>query len=101
MGRRVEVVDWPSLFSRKENWEKRIVEIEPGELEQLHYTILISSAVQTVHLESYFRNTTKRRRQLGWRLETFQDVLPGSRTENHTIQMDGYSVGPQKEEGKR
>lgn len=71
--RRIEDVHWPSLFSYKEHWENRTVEIEPGELEQLHYTLLLSSEVRMIHTVSFFRNIAKRRR-LEWGLETFYEM---------------------------
>ncbi len=88
--RRVELVDWPSLFSRSENWEKRVVEVEPGESEQFLYTLLVRAEVKTVYVESYFRNMAKRRRELGWRVETFHDGIPGSNTDTNTDQAERH-----------
>jgi len=81
MSQRIEDIHWPSLFSYKEHWEKQVVEIEPGESEQLHYTLLLSSEVHMIHVESFFRNIAKRRR-LEWGLETFHDMQPESCPDN-------------------
>lgn len=80
-GRRVELVDWPALFTYSEDWPgKRIIEIEPGESEQLLYTLLVQAEVKSIYLYSYFRNITKRRKELGWETKTFHDVSPDGKT---------------------
>jgi hypothetical protein len=86
-GRRVELVDWPALFSYTEDWQgKRTVEIEPGESEQLLYTLLVRVEVKTIYIGSYFRNVVKRRKELGWGAETFHDVLPDDNANNDIAQ---------------
>jgi hypothetical protein len=74
--RRVELIDWPLLFPYEEDWkkEKRTIEIEPGESEQFLFTLLIHAEVKTIYINSYFHNMKKRRKDLGWSLETFHDV---------------------------
>lgn len=91
IGRRVEFVDWPALFSYSEDWSgKHIVEIEPGESEQMLYTLLVQAEVKTIYIASFFRNVSKRRKELGWRLETFHDVSPGTHTGSDATQAGGH-----------
>jgi hypothetical protein len=85
---RVELVDWPSLFSYSEDWQGgRIVEIEPGESGQFPYTLLVRVDVKTIYVQTYFRNVNKRRKKLGWSTETFHDVLPGSNKDTTTVKQ--------------
>jgi len=78
---RVNLMDWPALFPYAEIHPKtHTVEIEPGESEQFFYALLVRGEVKTIYIKSYFRNTAKRRKDLGWGAETFHDVLPSSAT---------------------
>jgi hypothetical protein len=79
--KRVEDIDWPLLFYYQENWKKQTIEIEPGESEQLHYTLSMSSEVQMIHLSSFFHNAAKQR-QLEWGLDTFYNLQSDSSTKN-------------------
>ena len=90
--RRVELIDWPLLFPYEEDWkkEKRIVEIEPGESEPFLFTLLVRTEVKTIYINSFFRNATKRKRELGWRAETFHDVLLGSNSATNTAQAERH-----------
>lgn len=91
IGRRVEFVDWPTLFSYSEDWSgKNIVEIEPGESEQWLYTLLVRAEVATIYIASFFGNVSKRRKELGWRLETFHDVSPVTHTRSDAAQAGGH-----------
>jgi hypothetical protein len=89
--RRVELVDWPLLFSSEEDWEqeKRVVEVEPGESGRFPFMLLVRAEVKTIYINSFFRNTKKRRRELGWRVETFHDVLPDNSGDRVVAQIAG------------
>lgn len=74
--RRVELIDWPLLFSYEEDWKKenRTIEIEPGESERFLFSLLIHAEVKTIYIDSFFHNAKKRRKDLGWSLETFHEI---------------------------
>lgn len=65
---------WPSLGERRTHWEKSPRELEPGESEEIHYDFVIDSEATTVEVYSYFKNSAKRRREIGWNLTTLYDL---------------------------
>lgn len=76
LSRRVELIDWPLLFPYEEDWkkEKRTIEIEPGESEHFLFALLIHAEVKIIYINSFFHNAKKRRKDLGWSLETFHEI---------------------------
>jgi len=88
-----QITGWKMIAFRAEKWEsnkkkeprmKRImkalgisypsgIEIEPGEIEQLHYDFFISNNVRSILVYSYFRNIQKSHR-VGWSLTTTHDI---------------------------
>lgn len=49
------------------------IEIEPGEIEQLHYDFFVASNIKAILVYSYFRNIQKSHR-VGWSLTTTHDI---------------------------
>ena len=70
----VQIIEWHTLASREEQWEKGKFEVEPGEQHQFHSDFLIDSDVQTVLVESAFRNIKKRHKSIWWSLTTIHDL---------------------------
>jgi hypothetical protein len=69
-----QIIEWHSIAVRKDQWKKGKFEIEPGEQHQIHSDFLIDSDIQTILVESYFRNVEKRGKQIGWTLTTIHDL---------------------------
>jgi hypothetical protein len=66
---------WPSLGERRTNWEASPRELEPGEVEEIHYDFAIDSEAETIEVYSYFKNSEKRGREIGWSLTTLCDLV--------------------------
>jgi len=69
-----QIIEWDLIASRKDNWKKGELEIEPGEQHQIHSDFLINSKVSSILIESYFQNVKKRGKQIGWKLTTIHDL---------------------------
>jgi hypothetical protein len=67
-------VEWPLLESSERTWKQGEFEIEPGEVDQVTYDFIVGSDVETIRVYSYFRNTTKEKKQIGWGLTTLYDL---------------------------
>ncbi len=84
---------WPSLGERRMHWEKNPRELEPGENEEIHYDFVIDSEATRVEIYSYFKNTAKHRREIGWHLTTLYNLkktrLPTDSTENQPRHRPG------------
>lgn len=71
-----QIIEWQTIASREDHWKNGNFEIEPGEQHQIHLDFVINTNVQTLLVESYFRNMKKRGRQIGWSLSTIHDLQP-------------------------
>lgn len=69
----LEVLTWPTLVAREEQWPAGAVEIEPGERHELHYDLLVATSVETVRIVSHVRNRSKRR-PLWWGTTLLHDL---------------------------
>ncbi len=76
-GDRTEI-DWPLIGTRSFSFEKGKCEIEPGEHDQFVSDHVIDANVQLVAVYSYFKNTRKRRRDIGWSITTVYEITRGS-----------------------
>ncbi len=74
----IQIIEWQTIASREDRWKRGQFEIEPGEQHQIHTDFLIDSDIQTLLLESYFRNVEKRGKQIGWSLITTHDLQTSS-----------------------
>ena len=63
-------IEWPLIVERPSAWASGEFEIEPGESEQIPYDFIINADVQTVEVYSYYKNTEKPKREIGWNLTT-------------------------------
>jgi len=70
--------EWPLLSERKLKFEKSEREIEPGEIDELHFDFIIDSDVQVIVIYSYLKNVKKRRREIGWNVTSIYDLRSGS-----------------------
>lgn len=70
----IQIIEWQTIALREDRWKKGQFEIEPGEQHQIHTDFLINSDIQTLLLESYFRNIEKRGKRIGWSLITTHDL---------------------------
>jgi len=78
--------EWPVVGIREWNWSEGSVEIEPGEKDIYHSDFILDAAIKTVEIASYFENTAKRRKGIGW-IATSIVEFPESMT--HGLQKDG------------
>ncbi len=62
----IQIIEWETIASRADQWQKGKFEIEPGELHQIHSDFVITSDVRSVLIESSFHNARKRGRNLWW-----------------------------------
>lgn len=67
-------LDWPMIGRREFNPEAEPHEIEPSESDEYHFDFIIPSSVKTVAVYSYFRNTLKGKREIGWNHTTLCEV---------------------------
>ena len=71
-------VEWPLLKQRPFPFEKREREIEPGEIDEVHFDFIIDPEVQIVVLYSYLKNKRKWRREIGWNTTSVYELRSGS-----------------------
>jgi hypothetical protein len=57
---------WPPIKEYTLNFHQSGREIEPSEDEEFYFEFLLDSNVETVLFYTYFRNQTKKGRELGW-----------------------------------
>jgi len=67
-------VDWPLIGVRSFAWEKGKCEIEPGENDHFVSDYVVNADVQLVTVYSYFKNTRKRKRDIGWGVTTVYQI---------------------------
>jgi len=65
---------WDTLAEREITFSRREREIEPGEEEEFNFDFLIDADVKTVIVYSYFKNESKKRREIGWNKTTLYDL---------------------------
>jgi hypothetical protein len=67
-------IEWPLIEDRQEQWERGNCQIEPGENEKFFYDYIVDRKVETIRVYSYFKNTTQRKREIGWSLATIYEL---------------------------
>lgn len=81
-GEKTEIEYWPLLDAHETSFEKGSCEIEPGESQDIHHDFVLDANTQTIVVYSYFKNETKRHREIGWDITTLYelkgDALPGT-----------------------
>ena len=71
-------VDWPLISERFFTWDTGKCEIEPAESDQFVSDHVIDPQVQLISVYSYFKNTKKRKRDIGWGATTVYRITPDS-----------------------
>ncbi len=67
-------VEWPLLGEVDLSGKDYQHEIEPGESDEFHADFLIDSGIESIVIYSYFKNQTKRGREIGWNKTTTYDI---------------------------
>ena len=67
-------ISWPNLFYRVKNFKEKAWEIEPSENEVENLDFVIDKKIKTIQVYSYFKNTSKTEREIGWEEITFHDL---------------------------
>jgi hypothetical protein len=67
-------VDWPLIGVRSFTWEKGTCEIEPGENDHFVTDYVVDADIQLVTVYSYFKNTKKYKRDIGWGVTTLYEI---------------------------
>ena len=79
---KTEVEYWPLLDAHVTSFDKGSYEIEPGESQDIQHDFVLDASTQTIVVYSYFKNETKRDREIGWDITTLYelegDALPGT-----------------------
>lgn len=65
---------WDTLAEKDIIFKRSEREIEPGEEEEFSFDFLIDSNVKTVIVYSYFKNESKKKRDIGWNKTTIYDL---------------------------
>ena len=65
---------WPLLNESRLRFGKGKREIEPGETDEVHFDFVLDSDVQIIVVYSYFKNVTKKRREIGWHATSTYDL---------------------------
>jgi len=88
--------EFPWLSREKEyEFGKGECEVEPGEINQFHYDVLLPKGTTTIKVYSYYKNAAKYRREIGWNLTTVHD-LPNSAGLIHPDLQGGTIMKPQE-----
>ncbi|MGH2656211.1 MAG: hypothetical protein ACRDIZ_05870 [Actinomycetota bacterium] len=67
-------IKWPSEKRLNLTWGRGEFEVEPGESDEVTREFILSGDLETVRVYSYFKNTRKKDREIGWGLSTLYDV---------------------------
>jgi hypothetical protein len=67
-------IAWPRRQTIKAEWSKCPREIEPSETDTYHFDFIVDRPLSTFQIYSYFRNVSKKRREIGWNTTTIHDV---------------------------
>lgn len=67
-------VEWPVVGRHNCNWSTAPHEVEPGESDEFHFDFTVPTSTQTVEVYSYFRNTLKGDREIGWNHTTLVEL---------------------------
>ena len=70
---------WPLLDEREWTWKRGDCEIEPGELDERAFDLIVDSNVRCVRIYSYVKNEQKKGRDIGWRAVTIHVLGPPER----------------------
>jgi len=66
-------LDWPELMTKKNNYEKNLYEVEPGETDSLSYDFLISKHLEVVEIYSHVKNL-KKKKEIGWTCTDYHEM---------------------------
>lgn len=67
-------IAWPEIGRRDVDMTRTPLEIEPGEEDTIHFDVIIPSDVKVVQVYTYFKNVTKRKREIGWPISGLFEV---------------------------
>jgi len=80
-------IDWGKISGLGESIleNRTIIEIEPGEKDEICFDFVIEKSVQVVHIYSYFKNDEKGKKNIGWHKNVVynvcDDLIPISKRE--------------------
>ncbi len=66
------IIEWEPVWQTNEQAASGRFELEPGEIHQFHYAVVVSRDIRLVAIDTLFFNITKKRRSLTWRLTSLQ-----------------------------
>jgi hypothetical protein len=67
-------IDWPVRETRHFDWRQAPREIEPRESDTFYFDFVVDQPLSTFEVYSYFKNVSKRRREIGWNTTSIHDV---------------------------
>lgn len=62
---------WPSICERSCDWSESRHEVEPGEIEEVHFDLVLPAHIRAVEVYTYIKNHVKRGDDIGWGTNTF------------------------------
>jgi hypothetical protein len=77
-------VEWPEIESRV--LEADVVEVEPGESDEVDFDFVLDAEIDMVEVYSYFRNPSKADRDIGWTLTTLYELNDEVREVERTVE---------------
>jgi hypothetical protein len=77
-------VEWPEIESR--GLEANVVEVEPGESDEVDFDFVLDAEIDMVEVYSYFRNPSKADRDIGWTLTTLYELKDEVREVERTVE---------------
>lgn len=69
-----KLISWPGLAIRDIHWRDKPAEIEPNESDRFDFEFVLSSDVQVIKVYTFFENSAKSGREIGWSHTTILDL---------------------------
>lgn len=65
---------WPALIVRDYDWRKKRYEIEPGELENYNFDVILTDDIETIQIYTHIANRVKWFKKIGWNETSLYDI---------------------------
>lgn len=77
-------IDWPELTKKKNDLEKNLYEVEPGETDSLSYDFVIDKYLELVEIYSHVINI-KKKKEIGWTCTDYHEIpkMPQDKIKEH------------------
>jgi hypothetical protein len=91
---REPTIPWPIVAETelKGHGNGKVLQIEPGESDEVDCDFLIDSDIRTIEVYSYFKNPTRTDAEMGWTLATLYDLKDEAQVERTVEGLSGRSV---------